>query len=364
MRHGAIPYHSLYVEYPPGALPVFAAPEVVARHYGDAFAILMAVFGALALLAVANAAGALRLSTLELARSLVPIAVAPVLLGSFFLNRFDPWPMLLVALALAAFLHGRLRTGAAAFAVGVLAKVYPLAAAPVLAVHVLRTAGREGLRRALRVFVAVCAVGLVPFAILGPGGLAFSVYQQFTRHLEVESLGGSLLLALHRLGAYRADVVLGNLNSFDLVGTLPALVGVVSTLAALAALLGCAVWYARGSTGRGRLALAVAAAIVGYVAFGKVLSTQYVVWLLPLVPLVRGRLGWAATGLLLAAMGLTNLESTRIDSLASALAPGPGALAVLLGRNLVLVALFVLLAIGLRPRPQERAAAAPEPCAA
>ena len=347
MRHGLIPYHTLYVEYPPGALPVFLAPEVSPHHYTDLFSILMAVFGGIALVAIAASARALRFSDLDLAWALAPLAVAPALLGNLFLNRYDPWPMLLVALTVAAVMRRRLRAGGAAFALGVLAKVWPLAGAPVLAAHLVRTAGREGLARTGRVFVAVSLVGLVPFAILGPGGLAFSIYQQFTRNLETESLGGSALMLAHRLGIYGGRVIIGNLNSFDFVGSVPKLVGALSTLAALAALLAAAWWYLRGEATDSRFLAAFAAAIVGYVAFGKVLSTQYVVWLLPVVPLVRGRLGRTATVALLAAMGLTNLESTRIDSLAHALAPSNGSLAILLGRNLVLVAIYCLLALEL-----------------
>jgi hypothetical protein len=50
---------------------------------------------------------------------------------------------------------------------------------------------------------------------------------------------------------------------------------------------------------------AAAAAVTAYVAFNRVLSPQYIVWLIPLVPLVAGVPGIAATALLFAACGLT-----------------------------------------------------------
>jgi hypothetical protein len=342
MREGAIPYRDLYVEYPPGALPVFAAPAASLQHYGDVFSVLMAICGALALLVLASAARALDMSHIELGRALAPLAVAPFLLGSVFLNRYDPWPMLLSALAIALLIRGRLAAGSGTLALAVVAKVYALASVPATALHVVRARGAPGLRRAALVFVGVGAIVLVPFALLGPGGVAYSFYEQVSRDVEVESLPASALLVADRVGLYHAHTIVGNLNSIDLVGTLPTVAGILSSCMALAAVLAPAVWYRRGQATRQRFILAFASALVGYVAFGKVLSTQYVVWLLPIVPLVRGWVGHAATALLAAAMWLTKLEYGHLDALS-----GGSGLALLVARNLTLVGLYVLLALAL-----------------
>jgi uncharacterized membrane protein len=353
IRDGAIPYHNLYVEYPPGALPVFAAPAVSLHHYGDVFSVLMALCGALALLALASAARALDLSDLELGRALAPLAVAPFLLGSIFLNRYDPWPMLLTVLALAALLRGRLDFGSGSLALAVLAKVYALATVPVTALYVLRARGLPALRRAGVVFIGVGVVVLLPFVLLGPGGVAFSLYQQVTRQVEVESLPASALLVADRIGLYHAHMIVGDLNSNDLVGGVPAVAGIVSSCIALAAIIAPAFWYQRGEATRQRFVLAFAAALVGYVAFGKVLSTQYIVWLLPIVPLVRGWVGHAAALLLAAATWLTKLEYGHLN----ALSHGTG-LSLIVARNLTLVGLYVLLAVALRQRTAHRRASA------
>jgi hypothetical protein len=345
MLDGAIPYHNLYVEYPPGALPVFAAPAVSLTHYGDVFSVLMALCGGLALLVVASAARALDMSDLELARALALLAVAPLLLGSVFLNRYDPWPMLLTVLALAALIRGRLDLGSGSLALAVLAKVYALAAVPVTALYVLRARGVPALRRAGLVFVGVGAIVLLPFVLVGPGGVAFSLYEQVTRQVEIESVSASALLVADRIGLYQAHTIVGGLNSIDLVGGVPNVAGILSSCVALAALLAPAVWYRRGEASRQRFVLAFATALVGYVTFGKVLSTQYIVWLLPIVPLVRGWVGHAATLVLAAATWLTKLEYSHLD----ALTRGTG-LALLVARNLMLVGLYVLLAVALTQR--------------
>jgi hypothetical protein len=251
--------------------------------------------------------------------------------------------MLLAVAGLAALLRGRWSAGSAGLALSVVTKIFAAAALPIVAVYLVRTA-RSAIRRATKVFIALCAVAILPFAVLGPGGLAFSFYVQLTRHLEIESLAGSIFLAADRLGLYHARIVNGTPGSRDLAGALPTVLGVATGIVEVAALVAAAVWFARGSATRDRLVAAFALALVGYVSFGKVLSPQYLIWLLPFVPLVRGRLGYVAVALFGAALLLTRIEFSHWDGI-NAIGP---AVWVLLARNLTLVAMFATLAAEVR----------------
>jgi hypothetical protein len=144
-----------------------------------------------------------------------------------------------------------------------------------------------------------------PFAVLGHGGLGYSTYTQFTRGLQMESLGASILMALHHLGVMHVHVVVGRPYSLDIAGTAATVTASVFTLVLVAALLTVYAAYAAGRDEPRRLLTAAAAAVTGYVTFNRVLSPQYLVWLFPLVPLVAGAPGVAATVLLFGACALT-----------------------------------------------------------
>jgi uncharacterized membrane protein len=276
------------------------------------------------------------------------IGLAPLALGPLFLNRYDLWPAALVALSLLALVADRPRLAFAVLAVATVAKIYPLAVVPVAVVHVLRGRGRDELVRALAVFVGVGLLAVVPFAFFGFGGLGYSFYVQATRDLQVESLGAQLLVAAGHLGVYHPTAVTGAPGSQNLIGRAADAVGFLSSAIEVVAVLFVAWLYRGGRNDPQRLVLAVAAAVVAFITFGKVLSPQYLVWLIPLVPLVELGVGLVASALLVVALVMTQLEFYDSDHVAQL-----GTVSwLVLARNLVLVAMFVVLT---RRLAQERA---------
>ena len=146
----------------------------------------------------------------------------------------------------------------------------------------------------------VAAAVVAPFAVYAPHGVYESFHSQAARGLQVESLGASVLLVLDRLGLYHAHVVetTGVAGRNLTGGTADA---VAAALLALEALAVATVWvlYARLGDLRARLPLAFAAAVAGFLAFTKVFSPQYLVWLLPLVVAGGGAVAVALTAVAL-----------------------------------------------------------------
>ena len=338
---GEVPYRDFFVEYPPAALPAFVLPALGPEDaYVPLFKTLQIALGATAVALLALTLALLGATRKRLYLATAFAALAPLALGPTVLNRYDLWPAALLAGSLACVVAGRFSPGLALLALAVLAKGYAIVVVPPVLLYLWALGGRAALKRGSIAFAATVLVVVAPFAATGAGGLRHGFSIQTGRGLHLESLGGSLLAALDRLGVYNADVVPG--FAFELDGRLPDVTASLATLAQLAAVAATWILFRRGPATPARLVLAAAAAVVAFAAFGKVLSPQFLIWLLPLVPLAGGL---AAPALLLAALGLTQwfFPGRYGDVIALG-----GSTWIVLARNLVLVALFVVLAAQLR----------------
>jgi uncharacterized membrane protein len=291
MRHGLLPYRDIPVEYPPGALAAFAAPTYLGGGYEETFGWLMAACGAGVIL-FAALAGASR-------AALAFIAVSPLLVGSLILTRFDLWPMLFVVAALAGLVNDRHRLGWTALGAAVAVKLFALVLVPLTLVWTWRRRSPRELALSAACGLAVVAVVVLPFAVLAPHGLWRSFHGEASRPLQIESLAAAAIMTFGRTR------VIASHGSLNLDGE--GLVAAVTTAASLVALVALWIAFARGPATDARLKRYAAACVCAFVALGKVLSPQFLIWLVPLVPLVRGRRGVAASTLLGAALVSTQI---------------------------------------------------------
>jgi hypothetical protein len=279
-----VPYRDFALEYPPAALPVFALPAYFG-NYASAFSFEMAVCG----VALVFVVGAIRRAALPF------VAVSPLLIGSMVFSRFDLWPALLVTASLLALVRGRDSLGWGLLGVAVAAKLWPLALAPLA----LAWSWRRGRDNAEVAGFATLAICFLPFVVLAPHGLWASLHGEADRPLQVESLGAAVLMTFghpHVIDSHGSQ----NLAGYGWLAALLAL----ATAVVLVALY---VRFWRGPLSEPRFLRFSAAAATTVVAFGKVLSPQFLIWLVPVVPLVRGKRGLLATGLLTLALLLTQV---------------------------------------------------------
>lgn len=338
---GEVPYGDFTVEYPPFALPAFVAPAVVtstAADYLFVFKLLMAAMGIVVLLATAWSLGRLGADVKASAVRLGAIAAAPLLLGHVFLNRYDLWPAALVAISVAAYLARRDETASGFLAASFAAKIFTVSMIPLAALRVFLLGGRGALVRSVVAFTAVCVAIFAYFLVTSLGGLGFSYWLQAKRGLHGESLAGSALLALDTLGVHDATIVAGDPGSLDLDGRLPEVLAGLTSVAAAAVILWIWLRCRRSLASDAVFVTGVAAAGVAFLALAKVISPQFLIWLLPLVPLLAGRVGVVATSLVAVSMGLTQLELRGWEGLHV----DAWAVWALLARNVLLLLLLVV----------------------
>jgi hypothetical protein len=353
---GKVPYRDFAVEYPPGALPMFALPglaepgknQQVSAGFRRTFETLMWMCGAVALLAMAVVLRVLRRSDLNVWAALCFAAVAPLLLGSVILSRFDLWPAAICVAALAALVSSRLRLGHALLGLGITAKLFPVVFVPLGVAYSWKRAGRREALICLALLAGVVGAIFLPFVVLSPGGVWDSLSVQLSRPLQVESLGASLLLVGHHVFGFGLAGETSH-GSQNVAGSAAGVLAVATTVLQVGVLGWIWASFARGRGDREALVRSTAAALCAFVALGKVLSPQFLIWLIPIVPLVRGRRGLWASALLAAALALTQVWFPfRYFRLALHFEAGLSW--VLLARDLALVALTVLLAFTLRRR--------------
>jgi Glycosyltransferase family 87 len=348
---GEVPYRDVRLEYPPASLPFFTVPAIgnpSEETFEHRFEWMMLACGGAMVALMAVALTSLGATPARLTAALGLAGISPLLVGPVILTRFDLWPAALTAAAVACIVAGRVRLGHGVLGLGFAAKLYPALLLPLAVAFVWKRRGRREGLICLGIFAAVALACFVPFFVLSPHGVLHGVVEQGSRPLQIESLGAAILLALHHLFGL-GETMVSSHGSQNLGGSLAAAIGVIQTVIQAAAIIGTWIWYARGEPGRERFVRAAAISVVAYVALGKVLSPQYLIWLIPLVPLVWGRRGLWASGLFAVACVLTQtwfpyrywVFALHFDQVASW---------TVLVRDLVLVALLLVLVWPRAPR--------------
>jgi hypothetical protein len=264
-------------------------------------------------------------------------AAAAILLYPVAVTRYDALVALTLAMAVfCATLGGRyLSLAYASLGLGAAAKLVPALATVPLATF------RRGAARGYAVFFGVLALFFGPALLFGGTSFLGSFAYHADRGLQVESLAASVLMRLGRVNevvfAYGAFEVRG--RGVELASSLS--LPVTGGLLLVTAFFVYREYRSRRS-GLRTFPRYAAALILAFMLGSKVLSPQYVIWLLPLVPLSAGgvaQVGVSAVFLATCFM-TTQVFPVHYDDLLNIRPPGPN---LLLARNLLLVLLWSLL---------------------
>ena len=344
---GGLPYRDVAFEYPPLAAPAIALPGIAGTGeaaFRWAFA-LWTIAGAVAVVLLCGALA--RATGGDARRALVAAALMPLLCGALLRTHFDLFPVALVLAGLLLLCRERPRAGLAVLGLGAMTKLFPLVAVPVaLAWLVGRGQRREAWQGALAC-AAVMAVVAGAAVAVSPGGALDAVRYHLDRPVQVESSPALVLLGLDAAGAGEARSV----SSHRSDGLLHPAADAVAALFLAAFVAVVALLCARtGESARG-LVVAALAGCAAFALLGKVLSPQFVIWLLPLGALAFAwRMHALAAAVALAAI-LTQVEFPA--HYFDVVAREPLAVALVALRNLALAAVVALSVRELQPRRHE-----------
>jgi hypothetical protein len=365
--HWHTPWTEVHLEYTAPVLPFVVGPKLVTTPFESYARLLGLIMGLCMVGSIALALDVLRragASRREIDGRWWLGAGLLLAQGSLTIQRLDP----IVALAMMAAIHGAVRRSAASFGfwagIAGACKIMPLFVVPVIIACDWPT-WRPRLA-SLGAWIALAlAVGFAPMLLASPTALLEFFRYHSLRGIQVESTFGALVGAV-RLVLGTTQTASVSYGSFNVDGAIPDFLAKLCaplTVASVAILVfaerraSLADEGVREGAEAGRVeriaCAAVAATVLAWLT-GKVLSPQYLTWMIPLTLAIPGRRGVVATWFAIGACAMTQLYYRGFyDVICEQGFVGVGSI---LARQAILVGLLISV------RPAARSLCSTEPC--
>ena len=283
--HGDVPV----MEYPPFALVFFAIPGFFADgpwSYNIAYVAEMYVFAVVGLYLINRLAED---TGLDPRRAMALYTMLTILLIEFVADRYDIVPMIITLASLVMFVEKRHMWAFALLAVGMLTKLYPAVIVPIYLIYMMGGSDTKGALKGATVFALTSLAIVAVFLIVRPETMTEFVGYHSGRPIQIEAVAASVLYPLSAIGLFDAHIQLiweSRSGSDNLVGPFPdAVAGALVPLMVLTIVVLYAVCFFRrqrfASGGNRALVLAISLALLLFLAVNKVLSAQYLIWLIP-----------------------------------------------------------------------------------
>ncbi|WP_405492210.1 glycosyltransferase 87 family protein [Streptomyces sp. NBC_00096] len=267
---GTMPHNDVMWQYPPAAAAIFLSPDLLPFFsYFQAFVALTVVCDALIAIGLVRAA---RRPDGSKAGAVLWLTTLPLLLSLPF-GRYDLQVTLLAVGSLLC-LRFRRKLGGVLAGVGALVKVWPL-------LTLIGTPRGRTTRDAVLAALAASAALLAVLALFFRDTLGF-LGNQGNRGIQVESLGGSALMLGKLIGAWSGKVEV-RYGAYEYLGPYVSSVALLSVLLTLVGFAWLLLW--RVKSRRWSTATPLDAALCAILVFtitSRVLSPQYLIWLVGL----------------------------------------------------------------------------------
>lgn len=287
------------LEYPPLALVLFAVPRLACSTpwgYETAYVAMMWAFVVAGLVLSDRLAAVLGRSR---RRAMCLYSLMVLLMLEFVLDRFDMAVAVFILAALLLFVEDRIRPSFLMLVIATLIKVVPAVLFPVMLLCLLSSGRRRDALEGAAVYIVAGAVVMAVFWLIDPDLATGFLSYNTDRPLQIESVAAALVYPLSMLGV--SDMWIqsagdeGSFLSDNLRGALPDDVAalllpvMVAAVAAVWILYACRARTDRDASSESRIrlmAVGCLAVLLVFLATNKVLSSQYLLWLIGPVLLV------------------------------------------------------------------------------
>lgn len=342
---GSIPYRDFAVEYPSFALFFFILPRLFTANY-EVYTVLFQVevflFDLLGLYLIYRITRGTGQATWKM---LAVYTAAFLAIGPIMAQQYDIFPAIMVLLSLYCFWMGRHKASWVILAAATMTKIYPVAIAPIFLLYYLRNRQYRRICWVILVFAVSSLVIVTPFLAAAPDGLSSFINYHAERGIQLESTYSAFALVAGKTGLTSIELDF-SAGSWNITGPLADTLLIMSTYLLLFLLL-MSYWliYSRIKPGESQIInlgtyslLIVAVTLIAT----KILSPQYLIWLIPLIPLAVGlRYGIWAVFVVIGALTYYIFPVNYLELIDLKAWP----VAILLARDILLILLTVLVGI-------------------
>jgi len=285
------------MEYPPFALVFFAIPRLFASTplgYEIAFSAEVFVFFMAGLIVIGKLAKRYHQSQ---HMAMLVYAALMLMLIEFVLDRYDIFPAILTLLSFYCLVTKRYAWAFALLSIATMSKLYPVVLFPIYLVPFFFNRDWKNVLKGAGVFIITALLIVLPFVLLDSEAAFHFLSYHMDRPLQVESFAASLIELASIVGLTDVWVEFG-FGSDNLMGPwpdavasylLPLTLSVLAALYALHAYMMSRLRKDKQDSENNRiihLSGAVLVSLLAFILFGKVFSSQYLIWIVPFIALM------------------------------------------------------------------------------
>ncbi|MDD3735513.1 MAG: glycosyltransferase 87 family protein [Candidatus Pacebacteria bacterium] len=294
---GQIPYKDFNVVYPPLSLIFFILPYFFAKNFSSyrfAFGLETIIIFILTIWIISEFAKKINKNSIK---TIIEFLIILFPISLLVIERYDIFPSFLVLLSFYLFYSKKYYLSAFTFACSFLTKLYPIIFLPFLFFYLLKKENTKiGINFGLTFVFSILAI-LSPFFLLSVGP-SESYFYSFTYHLNrslhIESFWGSLILLLQKtnLKIFQTKTIYPY-GSWDLSSPLADNLSKISTPIILIFLILLLYYFLKEDFNEEnsfeKLLRYNITSLLVFVSFNKVLSPQFLIWIIPLFVILSSK---------------------------------------------------------------------------